>query len=454
MLNSNHFSKFHHQSIASSLITPLTIPTIPVKYDAKSSNEKCDRKSNDSNRSSNIYSSQTKQLKHKKPDSPVPVYSSNGVSCRLKNSIMNQPELKCLICNKQFDHSSTQQNDHQHSQLGVKLADAKNQQLPPLVKLIQHLQNAHKITNVCTNCGAFFKNTEELQKHLVEESYHHHSYTNQYQNYNPTIRHKPLKRTSSNSNLNVKKFKPTETDQMKSNRIEVDTSNNRNKEMESNRLLTNFSDNLKLNLLLNNKQRNESNFNSKLNTNSISPSSTSSYSYSSSNSSPPSFLFEQSNVLPQQKEKFDSHPLLALQMFVNGSNTLAEAKVSHPPPPPPLLPLNTTIELNKTDSNYVSSSKLPAKKRPYIEDNSNMNEIENSRSSFKQLVTNEKQMDDMSGSFLISKLSCKNEENCLKRSKPNSDDLDSSLTKENKKCHSPLNLLQKMQIGLDDYLMR
>ena len=141
-------------------------------------------------------------------------------------------------------------------------------------------------------------------------------------------------------------------------------------------------------------------------------------------------------------------------MFVNGSNTLAEAKVSHPPPPPPLLPLNTTIELNKTDSNYVSSSKLPAKKRPYIEDNSNMNEIENSRSSFKQLVTNEKQMDDMSGSFLISKLSCKNEENCLKRSKPNSDDLDSSLTKENKKCHSPLNLLQKMQIGLDDYLMR
>jgi hypothetical protein len=143
-------------------------------------------------------------------------------------------------------------------------------------------------------------------------------------------------------------------------------------------------------------------------------------------------------------------------MFVNASNTIAEPKspttLSTVPPPPPLVPLIST-ESNNMSSSFVSlSSKLPAKKRPYIEEKTDLRattKVESSRSNLKQLITND-------NSMLGNKLSSlKHDESCfVKRSRPNSIDENGSFTKENKKCHSPLNLLQKMQIGLDDYLLR
>lgn len=481
MVNSNHFSKFQQQSSF-----PLT-PTSPVINPVKPAESSTKHKSNDShnsvckNNTNHSYSSQffpnSKQFKPKKADSPtnLPIsntntnqtsianINNNGTSCRLKNSIISQPEHKCSICNKKFDHNSTESNSLVHNQLGLKLAEAKQQQLPPLVKLIQHLQNVHKITNVCTNCGAFFNNTDDLQKHLVEESFHHHHNHNYNHNYhhhlgnnqihqfntvNCSNKNKTSKRTSLNSNLNPKRFKPSE--QIVHLKPEHTTAENS---------LSELSDSLKLNLPLSNKQRNETENNryltsSKLitNTNSISPSSSTSSSYSSkstssssSNSSPPSFLFDQQHTA--NKEKLDSHPLLALQMFVNGSTLATSAEPKSPnsstvPPPPPLVPLISTE--SSANSSLTSSAKLPAKKRPYIEEKS-----ESPRSNLKQLITND-------NSMLGNKLSSlKHDESCfVKRSRPNSIDENGSFTKENKKCHSPLNLLQKMQIGLDDYLLR
>lgn len=446
MLHTNHFSKIHQQSLsAPAVASPYILPQ--QQHHMQQANTHVKHVELHAKNSSSG-SSQSKQLvKNKKPETSVSMFSSssstnnNNASCRLKNSIINQSELKCLICNKKFDNLSN--NDQQ---VGLKSQQQQQQhQLPPLVKLIQHLQNVHKITNVCTNCGAFFKNTEDLQRHLVEETYIHHNYSNQLTNSSNKIK---LKRTNSNSNLNAKKFKS-------------DNSIGRN---ESDNHADYSNESLKLNLSMNItnsnlKQRNETNdkcLKNKLNTNSISPSSsTSSYSYSSSNSSPSSLPSFDHN---QQQTKVDSHPLLALQMFVNGSNTLAESSLSSVTSSS--LSSSRNLSLTNLDQmNKAETSKLPAKKRPYIDD-SNRNEFENSRSSFKQLATNnnistsnDKSLDDMSGSFLISKLNFKSEENCFKRSKPSSDDLD-TLTKENKKCHSPLNLLQKMQIGLDDYLMR
>ena len=470
MLNSNHFSKFQHQtSLPLTPISPsVNLPKsaeISTKYKSNNSHNNLCKNTNNSLCSSQFFPN-SKQFKPKKADSPtnLPISSTNqmsitnnmnnnGTACRLKNSIISQPEHKCSICNKKFDHHSTESNSLIHNHLGLKLAEAKQKQLPPLVKLIQHLQNVHKITNVCTNCGAFFNNMDDLQKHLVEESFHHHLGNHQIHQLNITNssnKSKNLKRISLTSNSSAKRFKSDQSVHVKPEHTSAENS------------FSELNESLKLNLPLNNKQRNETENNrylssSKLisNNSSISPSSSTSSSYSStsssssSNSSPPSFLFDQ---LHSNKEKLDSHPLLALQMFVNASNTSAELKsptLSTLPPPPPLVPL-ISAESNSTSSSVSLSSKLPAKKRPYIEEKTDLRvtKVETSRSNLKQLITND-------NSLLSNKLSSfKNDESCfVKRSRPNSID-DGSFTKENKKCHSPLNLLQKMQIGLDDYLLR
>jgi len=435
MLNTNHFSKFHNNNNQLQNINNLT--TITNNRTNKSNNESINHVSSQSSSSS---SSNKQHYKRSEQQPQANLFNNtSNVGCRLKNSITNQSDLKCLICNKKFDNNNNNNNNKSSST-----------ELPPLVKLIQHLQNAHKVTNVCTNCGAIFNNTDDLQKHLLEESYHH--YHNNIQNINSSLTNKNLKRNnnnnnnnSSNSNLNIhKKIKST-----------CETSSSSSPTTLTPPLAlpveNDFINNLKLNLFLN--KQNEYNSSKQTTSNSISPSSSStSSSYSSSsNSSSPSFLISSGNNetnLSNFKDKIESHPLLALQMFVNNSNsTLTENKTKVKqqqqqqyqysiPPPPPLMPNESVAAAAAAAA--TATHKLPAKKRPYIEES----------------LSNEEEEEDGEGEGKnnnLFKLFKNNNNNNYKRSV---EDLNNTLAKENKKCHSPLNLLQKMQIGLDDYLMR
>ena len=99
----------------------------------------------------------TDKLGHKKLAPPP------GSVCKLKNSISSKGELSCRICNRSFDNFKSSRQIYS-------TAAAAASHLPPLVRLIQHLQNTHKIEHICTNCGSYFDSGYELQKHLVEES--------------------------------------------------------------------------------------------------------------------------------------------------------------------------------------------------------------------------------------------------------------------------------------------
>jgi hypothetical protein len=429
MLNTNHFSKFHNNNNNNNQLQNINnLTTITNNRTNKSNNESINHVSSQSSSSSSSSSSNKQHHKRSEQQPQANLFNNtSNVGCRLKNSITNQSDLKCLICNKKFDNNNNNNNNKSSST-----------ELPPLVKLIQHLQNAHKVTNVCTNCGAIFNNTDDLQKHLLEETYHH--YHNNIQNINNSLTNKNLKRNnsnnnnSSNSNLNInKRIKST---------CETSSSPTTLTAPLPLPIENDYINNLKLNLFLN--KQNEYNSSKQTTSNSISPSSSStSSSYSSSsNSSSPSFLISSGNNetnLSNFKDKIESHPLLALQMFVNNSNsTLTENKTKviqqqySIPPPPPLMP-NESVAAAAAAA--TAAHKLPAKKRPYIEESLSNEEEEVKEGEGKN-----------NNLFKLFK-----NNNNYKRSV---EDLNNTLAKENKKCHSPLNLLQKMQIGLDDYLMR
>jgi ribosomal protein L31 len=57
--------------------------------------------------------------------------------------------LLCLICKKRFTNGSF---------------------------LVEHLQNNHKINQICTTCGAYFETSSAYNQHLIDEDYHHHSH--------------------------------------------------------------------------------------------------------------------------------------------------------------------------------------------------------------------------------------------------------------------------------------
>ena len=165
-----------------------------------------------------------------------------------------------------------------------------NTQLPPLVELIQHLKNEHDITNVCTNCGAFFANKKDLQLHLAEEQHFHHL-KSQFQSHNE------------NSQL--------------SKRIKKDSPPVK---------ATSFKSLPPATLP-------------------VSKQSSSSCNNATSNVSTPS-------------NNTKNHPLLALQMFVNGNSEITS---NSSPNESKLLKVSTSSYCEK----QVTISKLPAKKRPY-----------------------------------------------------------------------------------------
>ena len=238
--------------------------------------------------------------------------------CKLKNSISSKGELSCLICNKSFDNFKSSRQ--------IYSATAGASHLPPLVRLIQHLQNTHRIEHICTNCGSYFSSGYELQKHLVEES----------QQFRP----KPVK------------SEPAEGSACKQHR-------------------------------------------------SVSPtlsceSSTSSYS--------------PHEVTQIVQEKLDAsnntgNHLLALQMLVNGKTQF-----------------DCVVHATRRDDGKQLGIKLPAKKRPYVE------EEEQVEGEDKETLTL----------------------NNAKKVKSN--DNEELVTKENN--YHPLNLLQRMHNQLDDYFTR
>jgi len=148
MLNSNHFLKFQANASNPKVETHLPLPRpVSVASTPGADNQKSAHfNQRHANKNLNLNKAQNRS-------------DSSGI-CRLKNSIPSRT--MCQICNKTFDHlAKAQTGKHQ-------------QALPPLVRLIQHLQNTHKIEHICTNCGCYFKTSEQLQRHLIEETYSHH----------------------------------------------------------------------------------------------------------------------------------------------------------------------------------------------------------------------------------------------------------------------------------------
>ena len=199
---------------------------------------------------------------------------------------------------------------------------------------------------------------------------------------------------------------------------------------------------------------------------SVSPSSVSTNSSSSSysvNSSPSSFIFEASmpnntttttSIISKENKKDKekaNHPLLALQMFVNGSSGISEECNS-----PTLMRIPTA---NITSSNSIVS-KLPAKKRPYKEKDDA--ESENNEADGDE-VDKPKKYSTETHAVLVSPMRCLSEnvssENSLTDRSVNYFDSKSELvqkemsTSSPSKCQ-PLHLLQKMHLDLDSYYFR
>ena len=160
MVSSNHFSKFHPTSLSTNAC--LNFPNMHGLH-KESENKKPVVKSNNSPKPNSAFSTCTAS----KPTTPNVNSSLNtekaqpnrnqddSIKCKLSNKnnlLLNQIGTNCKICNKKF-----------------------NSQLPPLVELIQHLQNEHGITQICTNCGAHFDSSSDLQTHLIEEQNFHNS---------------------------------------------------------------------------------------------------------------------------------------------------------------------------------------------------------------------------------------------------------------------------------------
>jgi hypothetical protein len=207
------------------------------------------------------------------------------VKCKNKIPIQNQQHLLCSICYKSFN--------------------ANVCKLPPHIEFIQHLQNAHSIKELCTNCGSIFSSSHELQEHLVN---------NQSAQITRNKKANIETKTGTINSLINKKNEP----------IGIDTNCDQT------------------------NTKSPSAFSSNSTRSSISPSS------SSARMSPDSELATKNN----SKENAINHPLLALQMFVseNGQSEMLPNQ-------------NEEVTIGRKASNEAFSSntaRLPAKKRPYV----------------------------------------------------------------------------------------
>ena len=182
---------------------------------------------------------------------------------------------------------------------------------------------------------------------------------------------------------------------------------------------------------------------------SISPSSVSSS--NSSNSSPSSFLFESSNANNNKlnnsnKNDKTHHPLLALQMFVNGNSQTSPYSSSNL-----LFNSSNTSNINNispiSKESTILAQSISAKSRPSVESSEGEDEEENSNGVKRAL-------NDSETTTRPSKL-VKSEANSENNGNDNAklNDLNKFNLVSTNQCH-PLHLLQKMHMNLDDFLFR
>ena len=128
MFESKHFNKF--SSSTSSKVGGGT----DIIMNEQNNNK--DRTMNNNNNKSNMLRKNFKTM-----------FNSKLGSSNRSSSPTNV--LLCLICKKKFTNGSY---------------------------LVEHLQNNHKINQICTTCGAYFETTSAYNQHLIDEDYHHHSH--------------------------------------------------------------------------------------------------------------------------------------------------------------------------------------------------------------------------------------------------------------------------------------
>lgn len=166
MLNTKHFKKFNSSKACSESITKKennpnenSINTIPT-------NNKIQYNYDFSKKSKSIVAA-----------SKVPTKSH--LNC---NVISNKTTgvVLCLICKNKFTNGSY---------------------------LIEHLQNDHAISQICTSCGSYFETFSDYHQHLINEDYHYNSH---YKHSNQLLTHKKLLMTYDdkiklfNAKLNLK----------------------------------------------------------------------------------------------------------------------------------------------------------------------------------------------------------------------------------------------------------
>ena len=329
MSNSNHFYKYH--------------PTNNYKSNSNGSsysNKASSKKTEEPRPKSKKFTNNHSQL-------ILPVFvpqstsvSHSNMSCRLRYSIINQIDLSCIICNKKF----------------VSQPQQLSNQLPPLVKLIQHLQNTHSIKNICTNCGAIFDKQDDLQIHLAEEN----------------------NILSCNHIKNLVYSNKDAFKQSKKEKVILDLKNNNKTE--------------------------DKHFDVNLDNN------------------------------------FQNHPLLALQMFVNRNRQSYNSSIEKK--------FNTKNKVN--EDKVINELRLPAKKRPYLNDDRLFCNDEKDLKLNANCSSNDLQLSFHTCSPNPSEKSI--DDDNYKRIKIENDN-DNYISKENKFNTNPnLNILQKMQMNLDHYL--
>lgn len=451
MIDSKHFSKFHPAALTASSSSG---PTSTMPNNNTNNNNEQSKSSFVLN--SSKHSSAFSLCKSSTKSSPVTSSkaftsttktedqsNSNNKSCKNnKNSLLNQGNLHCNICKKNFNNGS-------YSSSTASL-------LPPLVELIQHLQNVHSIKNICTNCGAYFHTSKELSDHLIEEQINTRQSNKSHHNNN-----------ANNANKINESFSSHDYVEFNNSSKKLKVSVNNNIKQDKQHLNHHDVDYIK-----------QSNNNSSISPSSSvsSFSSSSSSSISSANSSPSSFLFEPNQLInnnakndkPSSKGN-SNHPLLALQMFVNGNSTFdseyqPKSKLADKPQ-------NQVQQDNSTPASSPLLAKLPAKKRPYVEDEPSTQKKESNNEiqhGIKRILGEygspaKKQLNDYPENNNTN-------ENRFKTSNTNltstsslssssqimapSTGLPSTLYTTPSNQYHPLNLLQKMQLHLDEYFYR
>lgn len=258
---------------------------------------------------------------HHQPNSSI-----KSGSTQKHASFLNQTSLTCNLCKKIFD--------------------SKTCALPPQIELVQHLKNVHAITLICTNCGAYFFNSKDLNDHLLE-----------YHNNGSITTSSASSSSSSSSSLNGQTGS-TSNKKLKSSSLSLDNHHQNHHHNHHHNHHQNHHQNIYPNL----KQSKAS---------SISPTSSTSSSSSSSsfNSSKTHYNNNNNNNHHHHHNHHhpsatssSSHPLLALQAFVNGTH---ETKKSLTHDEDDDVCKTTNLAVKTIQNQPVVANKLPAKKRPY-----------------------------------------------------------------------------------------